>query len=156
MPEVVVFKGEDGKLAGHGDKGERAYARFLARCRDMQHGATLAFSWREPRAPGSHRFFFAFLRGLFDRQEVFADADEMRAWLTVGAGYVRFVQGRDCLVALPQSIAFDKLDEDEFQDLIQRVKQFLWEPHAQGFLWPHLSEQQRFDAVEALRMEFDR
>ncbi len=156
MPEIVVFKDEDGKLAGHGGKGERAYARFLARLRDLQQGATLAFSWREPRAARTHGFFFAFLRELFDRQETFDDVDELRAWLTVGAGYVRYVPGRDGLIALPQSIAFDKLDEDEFRELIHRVKQFLWDPDAYMFLWPHLSPQKAYEMVDLLRLEFDR
>jgi hypothetical protein len=156
MPEVVVFKGDDGKLVGHGDRGERAYARFQARLRELERGATLAFSWREPRAPATHRFFFAFLRELFSRQEAFQDEDEMRAWLTVGAGYVRFVQGRDALIALPQSIAFDKLDEDEFRELIHKVKQFLWDPHAYLFLWPHLSPQKAYEMVDQLHLEFDR
>lgn len=156
MPEIVVFKDNAGKLAGHGDRGERAYKRFLSRLRELPAGATLAFSWREPRAPATHRFFFAFVRDLFDRQEFFSSADELRAWLTVGAGYVRFVEGKSGLVALPQSLAFDQMDDDEFLELIHRVKAFLWEPHTQAVLWPHLSEQQRFDAVEALRMEFDR
>lgn len=154
MPEIVVFKGEDGKLAGHGDRGDRAYKRFLQRVRDLAPDDTLAFSWKEPRAPGPHRLFFKVLRELFDRQEVFNNADELRTWLTVGAGYVRFVQGRDAMVALPMSIAYDQMDDDEFKEFIYRVQQFLWEPHAQQFLWPHLSPQAAYEAIEVLRLEY--
>lgn len=156
MPEIVVFKDQTGKLAGHGDKGERAYKRFLTRVRELPQGGTLAFTWREPRAPGSHRFFFALLGELFERQEFFGSSDDLRAWLTIGAGYVHYVQGPTCLIAMPQSIAFDKIDEDEFRELIRSVKAFLWTPHAQATLWPHLTPNQRYEAVEALRLEFDR
>lgn len=156
MPEIVVFKDSAGKLAGHGEKGARAYQRFLAQVRELPHGGTLAFSWRAPRSPQLHRFFFALLGELFERQEFFASSDDLRAWLTVGAGYVHWVQGPNGPIAMPQSIAFDKLDEDEFRGVIDAVKGFLWAPYAQSTLWPHLSPEQRYEAVEALRLEFDR
>lgn len=156
MPEVVVFKDERGKLAGHGEKGARAYARFAARVRELAPGDTLAFSWREPRAPGSHRFFFVLIRELMERQEFFVNSDDLRAWLTVGAGYVTWCEGANGPIALPQSIAFDKLDEAEFLGLIQAVKTFLWTPHAQRTLWPHMNAQQSYEAVEHLMLELDR
>ena len=153
MPEIVVYRAEDGKLAGHGDKGDRAYKRFLAKVRELPDGGTLAFSWKEPRAPGPHRHFFGALRNLFDRQETFTSADELRTWLTVGAGYVRFVQGREVMVALPVSIAFDQMDDDEFAEFLHRIKTFLWEPHAHAVLWPHLSAQAAYDAMDGHCLE---
>lgn len=157
MSEVIVVKGEDGKLQGFGDKGGRAYAKFLARVRDLVVGETLQFAWHEPRSPRHHRLFFSKLHALADRQEQFDAEDKLRKWLIVGAGYCDLVPGRDGqLVAIPQSIAFHQLDEVEFGELHRQVDAFLWTPHAQAFLWPHLSAQARYDMVDSLMLEFSK
>lgn len=157
MSAVVVRKGSEGRLEGLGDKGARAYARFRKHVEGMAPGDTLHFEWREPRSLPHHRMFFAQLHALFDQQEAFDDADKLRAWLTVGAGYCDFVPGRDgAMVALPQSIAFHRLDETEFAELHARVNDFLWTEHARRYLWPSLTDEQTFGAIEALRNEFDR
>lgn len=155
MSEVVIVKGEDGKLQGFGEKGGRAWARFLKRVAEMACGETLQFAWHEPRSPQHHRLFFAKLHGLADRQEAFDDETKLRQWLTVGAGYCDLVPGPDGqLVAIPQSIAFHRLDEVEFSELHRQVDNFLWSPHAQQYLWPHLSVVQRYAMVEQLMTEF--
>ena len=155
MSEVVVVKGEDGKLAGLGDKGARAWAKFRARVDAMGLGETLHFSWHEPRSPQHHRLFFAKLHALADRQEQFDTADKLRQWLTVGAGYADFMPGpKGRMVAIPKSIAWSKLDEVEFADLHHQVDAFLWTPHAQEFLWGHLPADKRFEVVRQLMDEF--
>lgn len=155
MSEVVLVLGEDGRLAGFGEKGGKAYAKFRQRVKEMAIGETLTFSWREPRSPQHHRLFFAKLGALADRQEQFDTTEKLRMWLIVGAGYCDFVPGpTGRMVAIPQSIAFDKLDEVDFTDLHAKVDAFLWTPHAQHFLWPQLTEQGRYDMVEQLMREF--
>lgn len=155
MSEVVVVKGEDGKLHGFGENGGRAWARFLKRVAGMVAGETLSFSWHEPRSPQHHRLFFSKLHALADRQEAFEDETKLRQWLTVGAGFCDLLPGSDGqLVAIPQSIAFHRLDEVEFAELHRQVDNFLWSPHAQQFLWPHLSVAQRYAMVEQLMTEF--
>lgn len=157
MSAVVVVKGEDGKLQGFGDRYARAWAKFLRRITELPIGSTLHFEWREPRSPAHHRLFFAKLGALADRQEQFEDADTLRAWLTVGAGYCRFVPGpTGRMVALPESIAWHKLDEADFGELHAKVDQFLWSDHARRFLWPHLSPQQTYDMVDQFLTEFSK
>lgn len=155
MSAVVVTKGQDGKLQGLGQKGARAFAKFRRRVDDLQPGQTLHFEWREPRSPAHHRLWFAKLHGLLDRQEQFADADQLRLWLIVGAGYCTFAPGpTGRMVALPQSIAWHAMDEAEFADLHSKVDAFLWSDHARRFLWPHLSAQQSYDLVDQFLTEF--
>ncbi len=157
MSAVVLVKGEDGKLQGHGEKGQRAYGKFRRRVKSMQPGDTVHFEWREPRSLPHHRLFFAKLGALMDMQEQFDSEDKLRAWLTVGAGYADFVPGpTGRMVALPQSIAFDKLDEADFADLHAKVDAFLWTDHARRFLWPHLSAQQTYDFIDQLLTSFDK
>jgi hypothetical protein len=157
VSDVVVFKGEDGKLQGFGEKGQRAYSKFRRRVEGMAPGETLQFSWHEPRSPKHHGLFFAKLHALLDRQEQFDTADKLRAWLTVGAGYADFVPGpTGRMVALPQSIAWHKLDEAEFSDLHAKVDAFLWTEHARAFLWGHLQPQQTYDMVDQFLTEFSK
>lgn len=157
MSAVVLVKGEDGKLHGHGQRGERAYAKFRGRVESMQPGDTVHFDWREPRSLPHHRLFFGKLGALMDMQEQFDDDEELRKWLTVGAGYCKFVPGPNGrMVALPLSIAFHNLDEADFSELHSKVDAFLWTDHARRFLWGHLTNQQTYDMVDQLMTRFSK
>lgn len=157
MSSVTVFKGDDGRLQGFGEKGARAWDKFGKRVASMAVGETLAFEWFEPRSKAHHGLFFAKLGALMDRQEQFDDDDKLRKWLTVGAGYADFVPGpHGRMVALPQSIAWHKMDETDFSDLHGKVDAFLWTDHARRFLWPHLKDEQTYAMIEQLMQEFSR
>ncbi|MBP9805667.1 MAG: DUF1367 family protein [Candidatus Accumulibacter sp.] len=157
MSDLVITKGDDGKLRGMGEAGERAYAKWRKAVEALQPGETLRFQWWMPRSPRHHGLFFAKLSALHAMQEQFEDVDRLRQWLTVGAGYCAFVPGpTGRMVALPQSIAWHRLDEAEFSELHGKVDQFLWTDHARRFLWPHLSDQQSYAMVETLMQEFNR
>ena len=150
MSKVVLTVDECGKLVGHSDKDERAFAKFRNQQRGMVPGDTIAFSWKAPRSPAHHRMFFGQVGTLFESQEQFDDANKLRQWLTVGAGYCDFVPGPNGrMVALPKSISWEEMDEAEFSELHAAVLTFLWSKHARTFLWPHLNEQQTWDAVQA-------
>lgn len=156
MSDVVIVRGEDGRVRGLGEKGERAFDRWRRKVEAMEPGETLAFSWREPRSPKFHRLFFVMLADLFDRQEQFADVDQLRAWLTVGAGYCEFVPGpTGRMVALPKSIAWERMDDTEFRELVVEVWKFLRSEHAQRFLWPHLPLATASEAAEQVLVGYD-
>lgn len=127
MTAIVICKGQDGKLTGFGEKGRRAYLKFRKLVEEMAVGETLQFSFRMPRSPRHHRFVFARLQALFDRQETFADLDHLLIFLKVGAGFVEFMPGPGGqLVAIPKSIAWDQLDEQEFIETKRAICDFLW------------------------------
>lgn len=155
MSVVVLTRGDDGKLQGMGEKGVRAWAKFRARVDGLAVGETLHFEWREPRSQAHHRLFFAKVHALADRQEQFEDADRLRQWLTVGAGFCDFVPGpTGRMVALPQSIAWHALDEVEFGDLHAKVTEFLWSEHSRRFLWPMLTAEQSYELMQQFMAEF--
>lgn len=157
MAEVVLYRDEQGKLAGLGEKGARQWSRFRKHVDAMGPGETLEFSWEKPRCPVHHRAFFALLSGLFDRQEQFDTVDKLRAWVTVGAGYCDFVPGPSGrMVALPQSIKFAKLDETEFTELHLAVVAFLRTEHAQRLLWPMATTLQADQCMEDLLSSFEK
>lgn len=156
MSAVVLMKAEDGKLHGFGEKGERAWGKFRKRIDGMEPGETLQFEWHEPRSPAHHRMFFGKLAVILDRQEQFEDVDKLRAWLAVGAGYCDFAPGpKGRMVAIPQSIAWHKLDEADFADLHAKIDAFLWTEHARRFLWPQHADEQTYAMVESILAEFN-
>lgn len=156
MPTVQITKDNTGKLAGFGQKGERAYARFLAAVRNLEQGELLAFTYKVPRSPKFHRLHFVMLTALFEAQEQFADEYQFRKWSEVGAGHCDFVPGpTGRMVALGKSIDYESLDDEEFSDMHDAVKAFFRSPHAHRFLWPHLDDAKAAEMVETLLREFE-
>lgn len=157
MSQLVIFKNESGKLEGFGEKGRRAWLKFLKVVEGMAPGETLGFTYKLPRSPQHHRFVFACFAALLERQSTFEDLDHLLIFLKVGAGYVEFLPGTDGqLVAVPKSIAWDKLEEQDFVEVKRRIWDFLWTPHAQAFLWPHLSAEQRYECIDHWHRSFER
>lgn len=156
MSQVVIVKTDAGKLEGFGEKGRRDYAKWQSKVKAMEIGETLEFTWKAPRSPKFHRMFFGMLGALFDQQEQFADVDQLRAWLTVGAGYCEFVPGpKGRMVALPKSIAWVAMDDSDFRDLVDAVWAFLRTEHAQHFLWPHLDSDKTAEMVEGVLIGYE-
>ena len=151
MPELIVYRDDSGQLMGLGEKGRRAWAKFTRRVGELEPGEMLTFSYRLPRSPQHHRFFFARIAKLVDRQERFDDISPLLEWLKVGAGHCELLPGPDGVpCAIPKSIAWDRLEEQEFIEVHRAITDFLWTPYAQAYLWPHLSEAQRYAMVEEL------
>lgn len=154
MPTVTLISTPDGKLAGLTAKDDSAYQRFIARIRALG-GSCITFSWKEPRSGRYHRRHFAMLAALFEAQEQFADADQFRKWLEVGAGFCDFVPGpKGRMVALPKSISYDRLDQVEFEEVHGAVMSFIYSEHCRRFLWPHLSDGESWDMIESALGEF--
>lgn len=156
MPTIVVTPGQDGKLEGLSWSDKRAFARFTRRARELQEGDTLEFSWKVARSPGFHKRHFALLRNVFDNQEVFEGEYEFRKWAEMGAGHCSWVPGIDGKPqAIPKSIDYASLDDDEFRELHLAVKNFIRSPRGLATLWPHVPEQVAWLAVDNL-LEADR
>lgn len=156
MSEVLIYKDETGKLAGWGERGARSYSRFLKAVRELEPGEMLSFNYRVPRSLKFHRLHFAMLKALFDSQEQFNDPEQFRKWTEVGAGHCDFVPGpKGRMVALPKSISYESLDDDEFSTVHENTKAFLRTEHARRFLWPHLDDQQAAEMVDTLIQDFE-
>ncbi len=156
MPTVLILKDKTGKLAGFGQKGERAYARFLAAVKKLEYGELLSFSYKVPRSPKFHRLHFVMLAALFEAQEPFQSDYQFRKWAEVGAGHVDWVPGpTGKMVALPRSIDYESLDDADFSDMHDAVKAFFRSTHATRFLWPHLSDAEGAEMVRVILVEFE-
>jgi len=84
-------------------------------------GADIKCEYVKTRNLKNHKRYFAFIKILFDSQEKFKDENVFRKYLEVRAGYgIPAVIG-DVKMIMPDSIAYDRLDETEFKQVFSRV-----------------------------------
>ena len=138
MPKINVIKGEDGKLHGLGQTDERHFRRFVKKTAEMQVGESMGFTFQFARSPEFHGRHFAILNRIFESQATFSNDYNFRKWAEIGAGHVEWIPGPDgAMQAIPKSIDYLSLDDDEFREVHRSVMEFLRTPHALRILWPH-------------------
>lgn len=88
--------------------------------------------WIEVKKARNYEFlkkFFALLNcGLANSKGKYIKTDNIdlyRAYVTMKAGYVRITATSKGTMITPKSIAFDKMEEDEFQRLYNKVVDFV-------------------------------
>lgn len=156
MTTITVTKDDAGKLRGFTDKDQRAYARFKGLIDELEVGELFTLETWFPRNGKLHRLHFAMLAVIFDAQEQYADPEQLRFWLQVGAGHCTYAPGPEGrMVAIPKSISYSSIDDAEFQVHHEAVKAFLRTERARRFLWPHLGDEQTYDTVETLLRDFE-
>lgn len=156
MSKIIVVKDETGHLAGLGEKNERAYNRFKRQVTSMEVGETLAFGWKKPRSPKFHRLHFGLLHAAFDAQEQFQLFDPFRMWVQVGAGHCDLLPGpHGKPVAVPRSIAWEEMDDNEFYEHHIAAVAFLRSVHAYRYLWPHLPNADAESCVNVILEQFE-
>lgn len=153
MPEITLIA-QGGKLAGLTPQDEARYGKFRAKLATLGDSC-IKFEWREPRSGPFHRRHFAMLAALYESQEQFQDEDQFRKWGEAGAGFADLVPGpKGKPIAVVKSIAYHKLDQDEFSKVHEAVFAFYRSEHARRYLWPHLSDEQTWKMVEAVMEVF--
>ena len=155
MTTINVTRDNTNKLVGVGEKDKKAYAAFKKRIEEIEHGEIFTLSYWFPRNAKFHGLHFAMLSAIFDAQEQFADPDQLRSWLQVGAGHCEFYPGpKGKMVAVPKSIAHHKMDDQEFSAHHEAVKDFMLTQYAKQFLWPHLSQAEQDTMVDTILSQF--
>ena len=157
MTTIVITKDGEGKLVGLGKKDRQAYTRFRKRLEALEPGEIMTLDHWFPRHKKFHRLHFVMINAIYDQQEQFTDVDRLRDWLTIGAGHAIFVphpNGRT--MAMADSIAYKRMDDVQFKEHHEKVKDFLRSPRAVQFLWPHLSDQEAGEMVESILVQFER
>ena len=89
--------------------------------RKLKLNTDYKFTVTKPRNYEYHKKFFALLNLAYDNQEHFNNFDEMRAWLTMSAGFYKRVITPSGEMFQPESISFANKDEIEFNEIYQRV-----------------------------------
>lgn len=155
MAEVTLIRGEGGRLVGLTDRDDRGYAKFLDRIKALGNSC-IKFTWLEPRSGPFHRRHFAMLAAMFEAQEQFHDEEQFRKWGEAGAGFADLVPGpAGNPIAVVKSIAYHRLDQENFAQLHKVVFEFYRSDYARRFLWPHLSDTASWEMVDSILMEFD-
>ena len=169
MAEIVLVRQEDmavteadkdaarrvlfGMVDGLGEINRRKWRRFMATLFRMEPGEMATIKTHKARSGPFHRRHMALEQRVFDAQERFTDFERgFRDWLKVGAGFVDLLPGRDGVpVAIPRSIAWHSLDEQEFIEFTRAMNDFLATSYAQAVLWPHLLPSARHRMLEFSR-----
>lgn len=130
-----------GALDGFSREDKSAWRRFWKRLLRLQPGEMAQAEMVFPRSGPFHRRHMKIEQSVFDAQEKFADFEQFRYWLKVGAAWVTWAAGpKGGVVPIPKSISYAKADEEEFRQYHVKVIGFLRGPHAARYLWPHLGD----------------
>lgn len=115
-------------------------------------GETYEADVRLVRNPAFHRKFFALINTAWaclpeKRQNGFRSVEGFRKYVTVAAGYydTYFSPLRGEFIEEPRSIAFDNMDNAEFEDLYKSVREVI-----NSILGDYISE----DRLEAILTQF--
>lgn len=96
--------------------------------RKIPLGTVLPVEFRDPRrrSGAHHRWFFALLNKVWANQDYFKSADHLRHALLIRLGHydeVKLKDGR--VVQIPHSMAFHKMERDEFDKFAADCVKFL-------------------------------
>jgi hypothetical protein len=83
----------------------------------LKVGETHFFEVKKERNIMFHRKLFALINLVFQNQDLTDDKDNLRAYLTVKAGFYETIKSDIGVMYLPKSISFAKMDEIEFEEL---------------------------------------
>lgn len=87
-------------------------------------------SCKKNRNYENHKRFFKFIQIAFEMQSHFDNVEHFRKWLIMKSGYYEtIVAPNGNTIFLPQSVAFEKIEEEEFKILFKKcvatmVKEF--------------------------------
>lgn len=84
----------------------------------LPQGKVMRCEYKFPRNYKFHKKYFSMLSVMFDMQEHFTNFEEFRFWLTLKSGYYEMIKAPNGYELFrPKSIAFSKMQNDEFEKL---------------------------------------
>ncbi|MBC3906226.1 hypothetical protein [Undibacterium umbellatum] len=138
-----------GMVDGQAEEDQKAWRNFWRMVWNLGSGEFFSIETLIPRLGPVHRKQMKLEGEIFKNQERFKDREMFRLWLKVGSGWVIWCSGpKGGVFPVPRSISYKKCDEGEFQIYCAGTHEFFRTPHAQKYLWPHVSA-----AVSELSME---
>lgn len=144
-------------LSGATDKDTRAWSRFVRALDEAAQGEFFQLKIQRQRDGVFHRKHMGLISKVFKAQERVEDFDAFRLWLKVGSGFVHWMPGpKGGVFPVPRSINFQTCSEDDMREFHERVVEFLRKPHAQHYLFPHVSPQVAEEGIEAILQQYER
>jgi hypothetical protein len=121
--------------------------------RPVPVGAVIMVTWKRPRNLKHHNKFFALLDLIFRNQSLYATLDDLRDAITVYVGHAEVMILRDGReVHRPKSIAFHKMDQDQFDQFYAAVIQVVAEKILPGVDQKDL-ERELLDFIEPIQKD---
>jgi hypothetical protein len=142
MPEMTVVMTSKGELRGFTPEDDASYQRFKKWLKALGAGEFFMLTYRKPRNYRFHKKLFAMLNLAFEHWNPAAsrkrltykgvaiekDFEQFREDITIQAGfYVAKYDSRGRVHLKAKSIAFDSMEEEEFERLYNAVRQVLLE-----------------------------
>jgi hypothetical protein len=117
---AVLIKTERG-LRGSTPADHEAYTKLKRRLERMKPGTWFRMEWAVPRHGPHHRKMFALLALIADNSEIYDTTEKALVAVKLVAGYADpMIDPRTGeLTQVPQSIAFDAMDQDVFDQFYQ-------------------------------------
>jgi len=114
----------------------------------MSNGDLCKVEYIKSRNYENHKRFFKFIEVAFDNQDFYDNPEHLRKALQMAAGHyeVLVIQNKEGEVStqyIPKSIEFEKLDEEEFQELFKKCITAFVERYGNG-----LTEQQLLRIID--------
>lgn len=144
-----------GQIDGLGEGERRKWRRFINGLFRLTPGEIIEIKTRKARSSPFHRRHMLIEQRVFEAQERFESFKTFRDWLKVGSGFVDWFPGAEQPIAVPRSISFESIEDDEMREVHDDMVAFLRTAHAGAALWPHLSATQRIEMIETVLREFD-
>lgn len=143
----VIF----GMVDGLGEGGRKQWRRLWRRILGLEPGEMMEITTVQPRLGWYHRKHMALEQAVFELQERFAEFEDFRTWLKVGAGHVNWFPGpKGGVIPVPRSISYGKLEQGEMEVYHAAAVNFLRTEHAGATLWRHLSPTARIQMIETV------
>jgi hypothetical protein len=143
-------------LDGLGELHKKRVRRFFAWLLQLEPGEMATIDVVQPRSTPFHRFHMKLESTVFEAQERIQHFEQFRYWLKVGAGHVVWMAGaKGGVVPVPKSISYAQLPEPEFREYHEDCLTFLRSEHACKYLWPHLTQDQARQMMDATLEAFD-
>lgn len=140
---------------GLGELEGKKWRRFWSALLRMEIGEMAEIITHKARVGVYHRRHMLLEQRVFDAQERIAEFKNFRLWLKIGAGHVTWMAGpTGGVVPVPKSVAYEEMEQADFEEFHQSAVDFLRGEHAIKYLWPKLPAPQRHDAIEAVLGDF--
>lgn len=113
--KAMLVKTDRG-LRGVTSDDHAAWLKFRRKLESMKPGTYFRMEWARPRNGQHHRKFFALLHLIAENSEVYDTTEKALVAVKLVTGYADpFIDPKTGeLVQLPRSIAYDAMDQDEF------------------------------------------
>lgn len=142
-------------IQGIDEANHKSWKRFVISLFNLEAGEIAEVGTRIPRSGPFHRFHMLVEQTVFEAQDKFTQFEMFRNWVKIGSGHVTWVPGaKGGIVPLPNSISYEKLQEEDMRMFHQNMMAFFRGQHCAPYLWKHLGDKSH-DMMDSVISQFE-